>query len=288
MSPTRPSEVKAILERLGVHPNKTLSQNFLIDANILRIMLDLARPAPDDVILEIGPGLGALTGPLLEAARKVIAIEKDGRLCQFLREQYGDHPRLALREADALDISLQELLDDGVTKLVSNLPYGVGNRILVSLTECERPPPFLVVTVQRDVAERMASAPGSKTYGALAIWLQSRYRVAVRKVISPTCFYPPPHVQSAIVELVIQHDPEQTPADRRHFHELVKHAFMRRRKQLRNALDTFPGRRSGPTGEWDAFLAGLEISPSARPEELAVADWVRLSNRLAQITGHAS
>jgi 16S rRNA (adenine1518-N6/adenine1519-N6)-dimethyltransferase len=264
-----PSSVRALLTQLNFQPSRVLGQNFLIDGNILRILVDAADPTPAETVLEIGPGLGVLTEALLARAGRVIAIEKDARLHAWLTQRFAAEPRLDLRLGDALRADLPALFAGGVNKLAANLPYSVGSRILMDCFMAARGPSRIVVTVQKEVADRLAAAPGGSDYGLLSVWAQVRYHVRLHKVIPRTCFLPAPEVTSAIVTLDRKAE-DPLPAElARGFADLVKRAFSQRRKQLGGLL-------KNP----DACVAA-GIAPSARPEELAVADWIRLAAALA-------
>lgn len=271
---TRPSDVAALLQARGIRPNRVMGQNFLIDGNILRILLDAAELGPSETVLEVGPGLGVLTGPMLAMAGKVIAIEKDAGLHAYLADQFPGHPKLELIHADAMDVCLPDLLERGITRFVSNLPYAIGSRILIDLFEQPRGPALYVVTVQKEVADRLAARAGSDDYGLLGILAQLDHDVRVHKVISPTCFFPPPQIKSAIV--VIRRRPiERTDIrDRAKFKSLVKLAFSRRRKQLATILHGF-----APDPE--AALAAAGIDKRERPENVAIEGWARLAGALA-------
>ncbi len=268
MSPTRPSEVRALLAQLGFKPSRVLGQNFLIDANILRIMLDAADLSPRDAVLEIGPGLGVLTAPLLERAGRVVAIEKDDMLYAHLARTLAPSPTLALLHADALDCDLAGILAGGVNKVVANLPYSVGTRILVELCRAAARPERMAVTVQREVAERMAARPDTGDYGVLSVFVQIDYAVSLHKRIPRTCFFPAPQVESAIV--VLARRPRPAPIhDDAAFYALVKGCFAHRRKQL------------GTLVRNDSALARADIDPKRRPETLSLDEWIRLCNALA-------
>ena len=187
------SEVRGVLDELGIRPSKVLGQNFLVDANILRIIVEQADVRRDETVLEIGPGLGVLTGALMDRAGLVIAVEKDRRLCEFLREKF---PKLQLIEGDAVDVKLP-----ACDKVVANLPYNISTPILERFVEGEEKPRRLVLTLQREVAQRLAARPRTKDYGALTLFTGLYYHVTVAHVISPHCFFPEPQVESAIVVL---------------------------------------------------------------------------------------
>lgn len=275
MNLTAPSEVKALLDQLDFRPSKVLGQNFLIDANILKIILTTAFLHQSDGVLEIGPGLGVLTEWLARWSGKVVAIEKDRRLFDYLSERFEKTRNLRLIHADALDVNLDEILADGVNKVVANLPYSVGSRLLVELTELPHRPEQIVVTVQREVAERLTAKPGTRDYGLLTVFAQLRYDIGIRKEVSPTCFYPPPDVHSAIVNMVLR-DEQPELRDVEQFKALVKTAFAQRRKQLLTVL-----KKNFPTGIEDT-MQKLGIDLRARPENLSPTQWTALANALAK------
>lgn len=283
MNLTRPSEVRELLARLNFRPSKVLGQNFLIDANILRILLATAHLTQDDVVLEVGPGLGVLTEWLARWAGRVIAVEKDHRLCAYLGERFAKTGNLELLEADVMDLDLEDLLARGVTKVVSNLPYSIGSRLIVRLVESPRAPGQMVVTVQREVAARLTAAPGTKDYGLLSVLAQLRYDIRIRKEVSPTCFLPPPEVWSAMTHLVLREPAAPPPQDPAHFKALLKTAFAQRRKQLASIL-----RRGKAAAGLDRILKTARVDTRARPETLSPAQWVDLSNALVAESGRTS
>jgi 16S rRNA (adenine1518-N6/adenine1519-N6)-dimethyltransferase len=272
--------VHALLEDLGVHPSKALGQNFLIDTNILRIIVDAAELTDQDRVLEIGPGLGVLTGPLLDRAGSVLAVEWDHRLHAHLQATLGAHPRLELLHADIMKLDHAGLCADRIDKVVSNLPYAVGTRAIISLCEQDRPPRLVVVTVQLDVAERLIAEPNTKAYGTISILAQTRYRVRVEKIISPTCFFPPPKVRSAVVRFDLIDPPPPTPLNRRAFRVLVKHSFLHRRKQLRGILRHLPAGACGEGADPVQAMVRVGVDPSARPGTLTPRQWCDLSDAL--------
>jgi len=154
------SELRSLLNEMDFHPSRALGQNFLIDGNILDILLDAADVRHRDEILEIGPGLGAVTEALVDSARRVVAVEKDRRLYEHLRERFKDKPKLELICADMLEVDTEALLKTGFNKVVSNLPYSAGSRILINLAMAEAAPERIIVTVQQEVAERLAAQAG--------------------------------------------------------------------------------------------------------------------------------
>ena len=270
---TRPSEVRALLAQLDFHPSRLLGQNFLIDRNILNILLDAAELRPDDAVVEVGPGLGVLTAALLERAAAVTAVEKDNRLAPYLRARFADEPRLTLIHSDVLECDLPALFPRPGGKLVANLPYAIAARLLVELTALPHPPATIVVTIQREVADRLAAAPATDDYGLLSILMQRHYAVATVKHVAPSCFWPPPEVHSSIAKLVRRPAPLGGPADELALRDLLRHAFSRRRKTMARSLrdlvaDPLPA------------LAQAGIAPAARAEELAPEAWPALLRAL--------
>ena len=270
---TRPSEVRALLTQLDFHPSRVLGQNFLIDRNILNILLDAAELRPDDAVVEVGPGLGVLTAALLERAAAVTAVEKDNRLAPYLRARFADEPRLTLIHSDVLECDLPALFPRPGGKLVANLPYAIAARLLVELTALPHPPATIVVTIQREVADRLAAAPATDDYGLLSILMQRHYAVATVKHVAPSCFWPPPEVHSSIAKLVRRPAPLGGPADELALRELLRHAFSRRRKTMARSLRDLV---AAPL----PALAQAGIAPAARAEELAPEAWPALLRAL--------
>lgn len=275
---TRPTEVREQLRLLDLHPSRTLGQNFLIDRNILNILLAAADLGPADAVLEIGSGLGVVTTELLLRAERVLAIEKDERLAAFLRERTAAAgARIEVVCADVLDSDLSEVCRRGYRKVVANLPYGVASRALVNMALAEPGPACVVVTVQKEVAGRLAAEAGAKAYGLLTLLIRRVYRVEVIKSVSPTCFWPPPTVQSSVVRLVRRATPLVTDVAAEVFHAVTRHAFMHRRKQLASLLAECVANPARTKGAWQSALADLGWDPQARPEALSPEDWARLS-----------
>lgn len=269
---TSPSGVRAWIAEHGFLPSKVLGQNFLIDGNILRIMVDAAEIGDGDRVLEVGPGLGIVTELLAAQAQHVVAIEKDRRLFHHLVTAFAEQPALTLMHADALDVNLGELIRaHHLNKMVANLPYSVGSRIMVELFMLPHGLDRMVITVQREVAERMGARVDTAEYGLLSIWAQLDYEVKVVKRISPSCFHPRPQVTSAIVALRRAHERRCALRDPALFDRLLKHAFSRRRKQIGTILNGFH-HQGAPA------LARAGIDPMRRPETIGVTEWVTLAD----------
>ena len=271
MNRTSPTEVRRLARRLGVRPSKSLGQNFLIDRNILEILLDAADLVPGEGVLEIGPGLGVLTEALLERGCRVLAVEKDARLHAYLRDVFAGRAALDLRLGDFLDEDPAACVAQGYGKVVANLPYASGTRILVDLVTGDPAPSLLVVTLQQEVGDRLAAPAGGADYGMLSLWMQLDYLVQPVKRIGPTCFWPRPDVASAIVKAVRRDAPALCGAARQTFYALTRHCFRFRRKQMQTILRRWPG-----PGAVEA-LAACGIDPAARPQDIPLDRWCRLA-----------
>ncbi|MEI8206114.1 MAG: 16S rRNA (adenine(1518)-N(6)/adenine(1519)-N(6))-dimethyltransferase RsmA [Kiritimatiellales bacterium] len=265
---TSPSIIKALLDSLDHRPNKGLGQNYLIDSNILGIIVAAAEISPTDQLLEVGPGLGALTQVLLTTGAKLIAVEKDQTMVAHLRNHFAE---LELLEADVLDVNLNELFAGGINKIVANLPYSAGSRFIVNALEAAPLPEKMVFMVQREVADRLTAQPGSKTFGPLAIWSQLNYVVKNIKNVSPTCFMPAPKVWSAVVRFKKRAAPLAEVQDYERFKKLIKLCFTQRRKQIGSNL-----RKNAP--EFFQCLEKCDIDLAARPEQISIEKWVALAN----------
>ncbi len=277
----RPSELRALLDEHGVRPSRALGQNFLVDANILRILVETADLPPAARVLEIGPGAGVLTEALLDAGARVVAVEKDPRLVALLAARFGGRPDLELVQADALAWDLAACFASGVEHLVSNLPYSAGTRILMRVAGQPPRPRGMTVTLQADVGERLVAAPGTKAYGLLAIWMRRLFDVAVLRRVSPTCFFPVPEVDSVIVRLALRPEPLAVPTDLARFHALSRWAFSHRRKQLCTLGRRLPPSVGRLPGDAVAWIASCGLAPEARPEEVDIDGWVRLADALS-------
>lgn len=280
MNLTSPSQVMALLQERGLQPNSLLGQNFLIDANIRDIIIAAADPQPHDVILEVGPGLGVLTERLAALAGRVVAVEKDRGFYDYLCRQFEDTPCLSLISGDALDLDAAFYAQHGITKLVSNLPYSVGSRILMNAFCLPEPPGCITVTVQLEVGERLAAPPGHEERGLLGVWAQRVYAVETVKIISPSCFYPRPKVKSAVMRLTRLADSVIRSGNRGLFAKLTKEAFSFRRKQMATILTRVAPHFGVRPEQAVSALMDLGVDPRIRPEMLTVDQWQQLANGL--------
>lgn len=277
MNLASPATVRTLLTQLDMQPSKALGQNFLIDRNTVDGILAAAQVTEGERILEIGPGLGILTEAMLERGAWVTAIEKDGRLAAHLRAHLGSHPRFTIIHDDAVELTAQGMPGPAPDRVVSNLPYSVGTRILVALTLGLIPPPVMAVTLQEEVVDRMAARAGTSEYGLLSILMQTQYEVRRERVIKPTCFFPRPDVTSAFAVLARKAILPQELRNR--LCETLKVAFASRRKQLHSTLD----RHFSTSGKQDLgheLLTLVGAEPTARPENLTPAQWLELVSKM--------
>ena len=271
--------LREVIRAHGLTARKSLGQNFLLDLNLTARIARAAGPLEGVSVLEIGPGPGGLTRALLaQGAKRVIAIERDDRCIAALREiEARDPARLQIVGADALRFDPTALLGSERARIVANLPYNIATALLVKWLTTEPWPPWydaLVLMFQREVAERIVSAPGSKTYGRLAILAQLRTEPRILFDIAPSAFVPPPKVTSSVVKLIPREHP--LPCDVRLLGRVTEAAFGQRRKMLRQSL------RSLGTDPLP-LLQEVGLKPTARAEEIDVAGFVALTNAFAAI-----
>jgi len=258
---------------------KRLGQHLLVDHGYLKKVAEGADPAGVDLVLEVGPGTGNLTELLLERAKNVLAVELDRRLYAGLRTRFAG--RLHLFEGDILD---EGRLNPAVIEqlppawaLVANLPYNVASPVIIEALYLAKPPKFLCVTIQKEVARRMAAVPGGRTYGVLSVLVQAVAKVKILTTIPPGAFLPPPKVQSAVVK--IDHSPDRAGRihDPDHFRCLVSQLFQHRRKQIRAGwVKTLP---TDLQPQAEKALADLNIQPTQRPETITVHQFIILANQ---------
>jgi len=270
------TEMREILAERDIQLTKSLGQNFLHDQNQLRRIVDAAELTPNDKVLEVGPGLGPLTGMLLAQAGQVLAIEKDARLVAVLKTRFSD-PKLELLHDDALDFVKREQRDWTDWKLVANLPYSVASPILVELAQATQRPVRMVVTLQLEVAQRLMAAADDDDYGVLTLLVQLDYEPRDWFKIPSACFFPAPGVDSGCVVLVRRVQsllPEELKGT---FVKIVKRAFSQRRKMMMKLL-----RADWPAEKLVAGFAELNISPQERAEKLSLEQFVALTNLLVK------
>jgi len=258
----------------GHRARKRFGQNFLVSPGVIRKIIDAVNPRDGDTVVEIGPGLGALTGPLLEQVAHLHVVEIDHDLIARLRRHYPPE-RLTIHEGDALQFDFSALKGAGPLKIVGNLPYNISSPLLFHLAEMADRVAEMHFMLQKEVVDRIVAAPGSGDYGRLSVMLQWRFWMERLFIVPPGSFNPAPKVDSAVVRMI----PLKVGAggtaveDTTMFARLVAAAFSQRRKMLRNTLKEFGG---------EALLESQGILPTARAEELPVDTYVRLANVLSK------
>ena len=269
-----PTETRELLARLGHAPKRFLGQNFLVDGNIVRKSLELARVAPGDVVVEIGPGLGTLTGALLEAGAEVWAVETDRTLHAHLESGLAGRFRgmLHLAEGDAVNMPLAGIPEGraAASKVVANLPYAISTPWMDAVLSGPLPS-RMVLMLQREAAERYGAASGTKSFGAISIFLQAAYDLAPGHRVSAACFYPRPDVDSALLHIVRKPVPFVFGPGHR---ALIRRCFQQRRKQIGAVMRELDPAREG---EWRGILASEGLQPTVRAEAIPVPVWTRLA-----------
>jgi 16S rRNA (adenine1518-N6/adenine1519-N6)-dimethyltransferase len=266
------SEIEATLREIRVSPVKTLGQNFLHDRNLSRWIVEKAELSAADYVVEIGPGLGALTEFILDSGARVLAIEKDQRLVEFLRKRFAGAP-LEIIHGDALEFDLRRLFGESRVKLLGNLPYYIASQLMLKFTKFPSPISLWLLMLQKEMARRISASPKTSDYGALSLVVQLKYRVEFLRSVPATVFLPEPDVDSAFVRITPRPADELPPHDSETFFRIVRAGFSQRRKQLRNLL-----REEVP--RWEDAAAAIGIDPRARAEELALEQWIALSNQV--------
>ncbi|MDB2687589.1 16S rRNA (adenine(1518)-N(6)/adenine(1519)-N(6))-dimethyltransferase RsmA [Mariniblastus sp.] len=286
---------------VGLNPNKRHGQNFLIDMNLLNMIASSAKLTRNDVVLEIGTGMGSLTGIFAQQAAQVITVEIDQYLYQMASEELEPFDNVLMLKQDCLKnkntfapeviAAVKEHLaavPGRIFKLVANLPYNVATPIISNLLRSEIVPATMTVTIQKELADRLVAKPGSKDYGALSVWVQSICDTKIVRVMSPKVFWPRPKVDSAIIHIV--HRPEARAAivDLEFFHAFVRAMFFHRRKYMRSvAISAFKGQLEKP--HVDEVLQALEHGPETRTEQLPIPVMQELCEafrlKLIEVTG---
>ena len=268
-------EVRAALRETEFRPRKSLGQNFLIHERVIESILRLLDLDSNDSVVEIGPGLGFLTRRLLARAGQVYAVEVDPLLVERLRRsELAADPKLRLIQGDILEVPLAEMLPERKIKLAGNLPYSISTPVLFRIFDWRAHFSTLVLMVQKEVADRMASLPGTKDYGTLSVWCQVHGRVAEKVSVSPEAFFPRPKVRSTVLKIDLHTDPlvkdDEIPALR----GLVRAAFGQRRKTLGNTVGAW---LTGDRAEIENFLRSQAIDPQRRGETLSIEEFLKLA-----------
>ena len=268
------ADLRARLDLIGVRPSKMLGQNFLFDPNLAKAIVADLEPSEGDHLVEVGPGMGALTKHIVESpARRITLIERDHRLAAEMSERYAAEiasGRLEVRQGDGAKTDLLTLFGDGPVKMVGNLPYSASTAIISHFATAFSPASRLVLMVQREVAERLAATPGHKDYAALTVQLGRRWKVRKLRIVPPDVFWPRPSVESAVIEVSKRPVDGLPNCDPEGFSALVRQGFSSRRKQLRSLLKL-------PSGVWEEWSTAKGYPLTARAEDLSVDDWADLA-----------
>ena len=281
------SVTRAILERHGFTFKKSFGQNFLTDTNILQKIVDTAEIDKKVNVIEIGPGIGALTEFLAESAAEVMAFEIDERLVPILADTLRDFDNVTVVNQDILKVDLAQYMaefknPDLPIKVVANLPYYITTPILMHLIESGIPFSEFVVMMQREVADRISAQPNTKAYGSLSIAVQYYMTAKVAFIVPRTVFVPAPNVDSAILKMVRRDQPAVAVKDEKFFFKVSKASFVHRRKTLWNNLTSHFGKSEDTKAKLTAALEQAELSPSVRGEALTLADFARLADALKE------
>ena len=275
----RMADLQKLLNEVGVRPNRKLGQNFLVDDNISRWIVDQLRMTPNDVVVEVGPGTGALTKHLIGRCRRLVLIEKDARLAGWLDSHYRRHGwHFEVLTEDAVDFDVRPLFREGGIKLIGNLPYSSATEIMRTFLTPPSPVEIAVLMVQKEVAQRICAEPRSKAYGVLSLMLQSQWNPQLIKTVKPPAFFPQPEVESSILCFTPRAREEFPEFSPQQFDQIVRKGFGQRRKQLRNNLGI-------EKPKWDRLARSVNFPPTARAEELSLLQWINLSNRLDRHPG---
>ena len=255
--------IKELLQKYNIKPSKRLGQNFLIDKSVLRKIIETANLSSKDTILEIGPGLGILTIELAKQAKQVIAVEKDKRMCEILKEVLKDYKNVKIINQDALSYELPASRQGGrVTsyKLIANLPYYITSPVIRKFLETKNHPKETILMVQKEVAQRIVAKP--LQMNLLAVAVQFYAKAEIVSYVRKKSFYPQPKVDSAIIKIVPQPIPK---INTKKFFQLVKTGFSSKRKMLKNNLQLE-----------ESILKKIKINPKTRAENLSIQDWLKL------------
>src|SRR5262247_1797596 len=271
-------EARATLRESEFRPRKRLGQNFLVHENIIESILRLLDLSPEDEIVEVGPGLGFLTRRLLDTAKKVWAVEIDSALVDRLKESsLGSHPAFQLIHNDILKVAPKDFLPSRRVKLVGNLPYSISTPVLLRLFEWREHFSSLVLMLQKEVADRIASGPATKAYGTLSVWCHVHGRITERVSVSPEAFNPKPKVKSTILRIDLYQEPLIPLEELSLLRGLIRAAFGQRRKTLGKALTSWLQR---DRGEIESVLRLEGIDPVRRGETLRVEEFLALTHAL--------
>lgn len=271
--------VAKILKKHNLRPNKKLGQNFLADLNLIEKLIDQMELYPDEDVLEIGSGLGIMSSFIAKLSLEVIALEYDKRLVKIASAEFADKGNLKFIEGDFLKVDLEQLLRNLHTpiKVIGNIPYYISSKIVMKLLENRHLFQFALLTVQKEVAERLVAKPGNKDYGVLSIFLQTEAEVKTLFDLPGEAFVPAPEVTSTVIRITFPKKSLHIIHNPKLYEKIVKMAFLSRRKTIQNNLKTLL--KSKKISPW----AIVGIDPEMRPEDLSIEQYVTLANYLGTV-----
>lgn len=271
----------------GIRARKALGQNFLVDRNVVARIADAVDIGPEDRILEVGPGKGALTELLAARCARLVAVELDTRLVPVLRREFSSNPRVEIVHDDILKLDLRSLLasaGDGRWKVAANLPYNISTPVLFKFLDHIDLFSRMVLMLQKEVGDRLAASPGTKDYGTLSVFFQLHFNVARELIVRPGSFHPVPKVDSVVLSFVPLEKPREDVGDEQYFRRMVKGAFSMRRKTLWNC---FKGADLGLSGgQLAEALETCGIDPVRRGETLSLGEFAALSRAMIALGGN--
>lgn len=264
--------ISVILNKHGIKPDKSLGQNFLTDPHILEKIIQIAGVTDQDTVLEIGAGLGHLTAQLAQTARRVTAVELDERFLPVLEERLAPFSNIKLVQGDILQLDTSDLVQDNNYLVVANIPYYITSRIIRNLLESDLKPNRIILTIQYEVARRVCAKSGQMSILALSVLMYGEPKLELK--IPAGSFFPPPKVDSAVIQIDLYPEPILPGNLRDLFFELIKAGFLHKRKTLRNSLSKGLG---WSPGEVENLLSGAGINPQRRAETLGIAEWLEVT-----------
>ena len=264
-----------MLDKLKIHPSKKLGQNFLVDDNLLGFIARSANPRKGELIIEIGPGLGALTNHLLNSEADVIAVEYDSRLAEYLNETIHSS-NFRLIHQDACRLNFNEIIPkDKPYRIIANLPYSITTPLIASFLKIPEPPADMLFLLQKETAERLNATPNTKSYGSITVLVQNVYNIEYLRTVTPDVFYPKPIVNSAIVRFIKKQDIQRLK-DRKLLSTIVRTAFSKRRKKMINNLQPIL-----KDINLHKIFAKLAIDKNTRAEELSPEEFLELAKSIS-------
>lgn len=267
--------LKQLLADYGLSPNKTYGQNFLLDEIVLQDMVSSAKVSKNDVVLEVGPGIGNLTKFLLESSKQVIAIEKDPQFVPVLNSLKKKYKNFQYILADALEVDLQKELPAGDYKVVANIPYYATGKLVQKFIQANRKPVSMTLLMQKEVAQNIVAKPGSLNLLAISVQLYANPELV--EIVRAEKFYPAPKVDSAVIHIVLPKRQKYKVEDEKKLFKLLKACFSGKRKQIHNTLTKNLG---VPKSEVENVLKEISLDATARPQQLTIDNWLALCNRI--------